>query len=60
MPKEYGAKNLGDSEIDALVQRAADAKRTADELIRQIQELAREVERLKSRRENGGWPRRKS
>jgi hypothetical protein len=42
-------KPTKDAQIDALVERAADAKRTADDLIRQMKELASEIERLKRR-----------
>jgi hypothetical protein len=42
------------------VERAAAAKRTANDLIRQMQEIAKEVERLKARRGKGEQSRRKS
>ena len=56
MAKGNAGGRPGDAEINRLVQRAA-AKRTADELIRKMQDLSKEVERLKARREKDRAPR---
>jgi hypothetical protein len=46
--------------IDAQVEWAAEAKRTADELMRHMQELAKELERLNAKRQKDHQSRRKS
>jgi hypothetical protein len=57
MAKANGGNRPRDAEFQKLVERAAEAERRADELLRQMQELAKEVERLKARRAREQRPR---